>query len=288
MADAAAAAMEGASLAEDDPSAPLPYELYETLGEGSTGKVRRGVHRVTGQVSAVKCISKEIFASRPELLVKVERECDILKTFDHPHVLGYLGRYEDEKCLYICLSHYEGGELFDYLQERGRLTMAEARRFFQQIISALSYCHERNVCHRDLKPENILLNLKREVKVADFGYAQYMIPGDFLETSCGSPHYASPEIVSGAKYVGNQADIWSAGVVLYALLTGGLPFDDENIQRLLLQVKRGTFTFPDCVCEPAKNLISGMLTVDPDKRLTIAQINAHAWMLADASSGGLA
>lgn len=130
----------------------------------------------------------------------------------------------------------EGGELFDYLVKKGRLSENEAVGFFQQIIMGLEYCHRHLICHRDLKPENLLLDKYRNVKIADFGMASLQPPSVMLETSCGSPHYASPEVIKGIKYDGKLSDIWSCGIILYALVTGNLPFDDENIRKLLNKV----------------------------------------------------
>jgi serine/threonine protein kinase len=142
---------------------------------------------------------------------------------------------------FLVLEHIEGGELFDYLVKRGRLSESEALAFFQQIIFGVEFCHRHLVCHRDLKPENLLLDKEMNVKIADFGMASLQGPGRMLETSCGSPHYASPEIIKGIKYNGPGADVWSCGVILYALLTGNLPFDDENIRKLLTKVKAGMY-----------------------------------------------
>ena len=113
----------------------------------------------------------------------------------------------------------------------------EARRFFQQIISGLEYCHKHNVVHRDLKPENLLLDENNNIKIADFGLANFLNDGCFLDTSCGSPNYAAPEVISGRMYAGPEVDIWSSGVILYALLCGRLPFDDENIPSLFRKIK---------------------------------------------------
>ena len=134
------------------------------------------------------------------------------------------------------MEHVEGGELFDYLVKRGRLSETEAVVFFQQIVMGVEYCHQHLICHRDLKPENLLLDKNKKVKVADFGMASLQVPTKLLETSCGSPHYACPEIIKGIRYDGPPADIWSCGVILYALVTGNLPFDDENIRKLLNKV----------------------------------------------------
>lgn len=181
---------------------------------------------------------------------------------------------------YLVLEHVSGGELFDYLVKKGRLTPKEARKFFRQIISALDFCHCHSICHRDLKPENLLLDEKNNIKIADFGMASLQPAGSMLETSCGSPHYACPEVIRGEKYDGRKADVWSCGVILYALLVGALPFDDDNLRQLLEKVKRGVFHIPHFVPPDCQGLLRGMIEVNPDKRLTLQEINRHPWVTA--------
>lgn len=170
-----------------------PYKLEKTLGKGQTGLVKMGIHCVTGKRVAIKIVNREKLSE--SVLMKVEREIAIMKLIEHPHVLGLFDVYENKKYLYLVLEHVSGGELFDYLVKKGRLTPKEARRFFRQIISALDFCHSHNICHRDLKPENLLLDDKNNIRVADFGMASLQVEGSMLETSCGSPHYACPEVI---------------------------------------------------------------------------------------------
>ncbi|XP_015121861.1 serine/threonine-protein kinase BRSK2 [Diachasma alloeum] len=255
-----------------------PYRLEKTLGKGQTGLVKLGVHCVLGKKVAIKIINREKLSE--SVLMKVEREIAIMKLIDHPHVLGLTDVYENKKYLYLVLEHVSGGELFDYLVKKARLTPKEARRFFRQIISALDFCHSHNICHRDLKPENLLLDEKNNIKIADFGMASLQPAGSMLETSCGSPHYACPEVIRGEKYDGRKADVWSCGVILYALLVGALPFDDDNLRQLLEKVKRGVFHIPHFVPPDCQNLLRGMIEVNPDKRLTLAEINRHIWVTA--------
>ena len=188
---------------------------------------------------------------------------------------------------YLVLEYVEGGELFDYLVSQGRLPADEASRYFQQIIAGVDYCHRFNICHRDLKPENLLLDAEKNIKIADFGMAAIEPSDRLLETSCGSPHYASPEIVAvsfvllgppekaekgqGMSYHGAASDIWSCGVILFALLTGRLPFDDENIRILLQKVKNGRFAIPADLPADAKDLITRMLVVEPEQRISVSQ-----------------
>ncbi|KAG0226691.1 hypothetical protein BGW42_003458 [Actinomortierella wolfii] len=200
-----------------------------------------------------------------------------MKLINHPHVIRLYDVYETEKELFLVMEYVSGGELFEYLVNKGRLEEAEALRFFQQIIVGLAFCHKRKICHRDLKPENLLLDERMNVKIADFGMASLQKTGRLLETSCGSPHYASPEVVTGMKYDGSSSDIWSCGIILYALLTGHLPFDDENIRQLLSKVKAGKFYMPTDISAGARDLISRMLTVNPKRRITMQGVMMHPW-----------
>ncbi|XP_073914385.1 serine/threonine-protein kinase BRSK1 isoform X2 [Castor canadensis] len=182
-------------------------------------------------------------------------------------------------CRYLVLEHVSGGELFDYLVKKGRLTPKEARKFFRQIVSALDFCHSYSICHRDLKPENLLLDEKNNIRIADFGMASLQVGDSLLETSCGSPHYACPEVIKGEKYDGRRADMWSCGVILFALLVGALPFDDDNLRQLLEKVKRGVFHMPHFIPPDCQSLLRGMIEVEPEKRLSLEQIQKHPWYL---------
>ncbi|XP_056871021.1 serine/threonine-protein kinase BRSK2-like isoform X2 [Takifugu flavidus] len=252
-----------------------PYRLEKTLGKGQTGLVKLGVHCITGQKVAIKIVNREKLSE--SVLMKVEREIAILKLIEHPHVLKLYEVYENNKYLYLVLEHVSGGELFDYLVKKGRLTPKEARKFFRQIISALDFCHNHSICHRDLKPENLLLDEKNNIRIADFGMASLQVGDSLLETSCGSPHYACPEVIRGEKYDGRRADVWSCGVILFALLVGALPFDHDNLRQLLEKVKSGVFHMPHFIPPDCQNLLKGMIEVKSDKRLTLDEIQKHPW-----------
>ncbi|RLV92526.1 Serine/threonine-protein kinase GIN4 [Spathaspora sp. JA1] len=267
-----------------------PWKLGKTLGRGATGRVLLATHQITGQKAAVKVVSKselhdieEDEGQKPSaaggaaggLPYGIEREIIIMKLLTHPNVLRLYDVWETSKALYLVMEYVEGGELFDLLVERGPLQEREAIKYFRQIILGTAYCHALGICHRDLKPENLLLDDQLNVKLADFGMAALESNGKLLETSCGSPHYAAPEIVSGLKYHGAASDIWSCGVILFALLTGRLPFDDENIRNLLLKVQAGSFEMPDDLSFQAQDLISKMLIADPKRRIKIDLILKH-------------
>ncbi|SCV00312.1 LAMI_0G04214g1_1 [Lachancea mirantina] len=253
-----------------------PWKLGKTLGKGSSGRVRLAKNMETGKLAAVKIVPKTKSARPNTLPYGIEREIIIMKLISHSNVMGLYEVWENRFELFLVLEYVDGGELFDYLVSRGRLPEREAIHYFRQIIEGMAFCHSFNICHRDLKPENLLLDKKNgHIKIADFGMAALQTSNKLLETSCGSPHYASPEIVMGKTYHGGPSDVWSCGIVLFALLTGHLPFNDDNIKRLLLKVQSGRYKMPQNISPEAKNLISRILIVDPIKRITVDQILAH-------------
>jgi carbon catabolite-derepressing protein kinase len=176
---------------------------------------------------------------------------------------------------------YAGEELFDYIVSHGKLTESKARRFFQQIVCAVEYCHRHKIVHRDLKPENLLLDQNHNVKIADFGLSNIMTDGNFLKTSCGSPNYAAPEVISGKLYAGPEVDVWSCGIILYVLLVGRLPFDDEFIPNLFRKIAAGHFHMPPYLSQGAQRLIRKMLQVNPVQRITIQEIRMDPWFTVD-------
>ncbi|KAM0824043.1 hypothetical protein ACQ4PT_070470 [Festuca glaucescens] len=255
------------------------YRIGKTLGIGSFGKVKIAEHIKTGHKVAIKILNRRKIKNM-EMEEKVKREIKILRLFMHPHIIRLYEVIEGPADIYVVMEYVKSGELFDYIVEKGRLQEEEARRFFQQIISGVQYCHRNMVVHRDLKPENLLLDNNCDVKIADFGLSNVMRDGHFLKTSCGSPNYAAPEVISGKLYAGPEVDVWSCGVILYALLCGTLPFDDENIPNLFKKIKGGIYTLPSHLSGPARDLIPRMLVVDPMKRITIREIREHPWFEA--------
>lgn len=253
------------------------YKIGKTLGVGSFGKVKLAQHELTGHKVAIKILNKRKMSRNADMEEKVRREVKILRLFLHPHIIRFYEVIENETDIFFVMEYVNAGELFDYIVEKGRLNEDEARHFFQQIISGVEYCHRNMVVHRDLKPENLLVDSKRNVKMADFGLSNVMCDGHFLKTSCGSPNYAAPEVISGNLYAGPEVDVWSCGVILYALLCGSLPFDDGNISNLFKQIKGGIYTLPSHLSAGAKDLIPRILVVDPLKRYTIPEIKQHPW-----------
>eukprot|EP00168_Porphyra_purpurea_P008955 TRINITY_DN2169_c0_g1_i3.p1 TRINITY_DN2169_c0_g1~~TRINITY_DN2169_c0_g1_i3.p1 ORF type:complete len:538 (-),score=152.15 TRINITY_DN2169_c0_g1_i3:951-2564(-) len=254
------------------------YKVGKTLGMGSFGKVKLAEHEPTGKRVAIKILNREKIKSL-DMEEKVKREIRILKMLSHPHIIQLYEVIETTTDVYVVTEVSSGGELFDFIVERGRLSEDDARRFFQQIISGVEHCHKHMVAHRDLKPENLLLDEHHNVKIADFGLSNCMRDGWFLRTSCGSPNYAAPEVISGKLYAGPEVDVWSCGVIVYALLCGTLPFDDESIPFLFRKIKGGIYILPAYLSENARDLISKMLVVEPLKRITMAEIRQHPWFL---------
>ncbi|KAI5712645.1 hypothetical protein M8J76_004432 [Diaphorina citri] len=252
------------------------YILGHTLGVGTFGKVKMGEHQITKHKVAIKILNRQKIKSL-DVVGKIRREIQNLKLFRHPHIIKLYQVISTPTDIFMIMEFVSGGELFDYIVKHGKLKENEARRFFQQIISGVDYCHRHMIVHRDLKPENLLLDQNLHVKIADFGLSNMMMDGEFLKTSCGSPNYAAPEVISGKLYAGPEVDIWSCGVILYALLCGSLPFDDEQVSTLFRKIKSGIFPIPEYLNKSVVSLLCQMLQVDPIKRATIEDIKNHEW-----------
>ncbi|XP_028931256.1 serine/threonine-protein kinase SIK2 [Ornithorhynchus anatinus] len=255
------------------------YDIEGTLGKGNFAVVKLGRHRITKSEVAIKIIDK----SQLDVvnLEKIYREVQIMKMLDHPHIIKLYQVMETKSMLYLVTEYAKNGEIFDYLANHGRLNEPEARRKFWQILSAVDYCHSQKIVHRDLKAENLLLDNNMNIKIADFGFGNFFKSGEPLATWCGSPPYAAPEVFEGQQYEGPQLDIWSMGVVLYVLVCGALPFDGPTLPILRQRVLEGRFRIPYFMSEECEHLIRRMLVLDPSRRLTIAQIRQHKWMLAE-------
>jgi BR serine/threonine kinase len=202
---------------EPESEAIGPYAVERVLGAGTSGKVKLARNTATGGLVAIKVVSKAMFVQKPALQTKVRREIALMRVVNHPNILRLIDVLESARHLYMVLEFAEHGELFDYLVAQEFLSEDVGLDFFRQICLAVEYLHSHGICHRDLKPENILLDANHRIKLADFGFARW-IRRDIADTSCGSPHYAAPEVIRGVQYDGRRADIWSLGVVLFALL----------------------------------------------------------------------
>ncbi|PGH08772.1 CAMK/CAMKL/AMPK protein kinase [Helicocarpus griseus UAMH5409] len=253
------------------------YTTVKILGEGSFGKVKLAVHQASGRQVALKIIPRRKLLSR-DMVGRVDREIQYLQFLRHPHIIKLYTVIATKTDIVMVLEYAER-ELFDYLVKRGRCNDEEARKFFQQIICAVEYCHRHKIVHRDLKPENLLIDREKNVKIADFGLSNIMTDGNFLKTSCGSPNYAAPEVISGKLYAGPEVDVWSCGVILYVLLVGKLPFDDDYIPALFKKIAAGNFHMPSYVSSGAARLIRAMLQVNSTSRITIPEIRQDPWFL---------
>ncbi|KAK4986592.1 Protein kinase [Elasticomyces elasticus] len=255
------------------------YNVVKTLGEGSFGKVKLAIHQVSGQKVALKIISRRKLVTR-DMAGRIEREIQYLQLLRHPHIIKLYTVITTPNEIIMVLE-YAGGELFDYIVANGKMTEDKARKFFQQIVCAVEYCHRHKIVHRDLKPENLLLDEQLNVKIADFGLSNIMTDGNFLKTSCGSPNYAAPEVISGKLYAGPEVDVWSCGVILYVLLVGRLPFDDEYIPTLFKKIAQGNYMVPNYLSSGAVRLIRRMLQVNPVNRISVQEIRQDPWFTKD-------
>ncbi|XP_073679887.1 NUAK family SNF1-like kinase 1 [Garra rufa] len=252
------------------------FEVLETLGRGTYGKVKRAVERRCGKTVAIKSIRKERL--RDDLdRAHIQREIEISASLVHPNIIRLYEVFESRERIVMVMEYASGGELYEYIQDKQRLPEEEARHFFRQITSAVQYCHKNGVVHRDLKLENILLDKDLNVKLADFGLSNRYMRGQCLDTFCGSPLYASPEIINGLPYHGPEVDCWSLGVLLYALVYGSMPFDGSSYSILKEQIRHGRYKIPDVLSE-ARSLIGWMLTVKTEDRATVEDIANHWWL----------
>ncbi|KAL0114381.1 hypothetical protein PUN28_011563 [Cardiocondyla obscurior] len=252
------------------------YKLLKTIGKGNFAKVKLAKHVPTGKEVAIKIIDKTQL--NPGSLQKLFREVRIMKMLDHPNIVKLFQVIETEKTLYLVMEYASGGEVFDYLVLHGRMKEKEARAKFRQIVSAVQYCHQKKIIHRDLKAENLLLDSEMNIKIADFGFSNEFTPGNKLDTFCGSPPYAAPELFQGKKYDGPEVDVWSLGVILYTLVSGSLPFDGSTLRELRERVLRGKYRIPFYMSTDCENLLKKFLVLNPTKRASLENIMKDKWM----------
>lgn len=248
----------------------------KTIGEGTFGKVKLGTHILTGERVAVKVLEKERIVDTADV-ERVAREIHILKLIRHPHMIQLYEIIETPRQLYLIMEYACGGELFEYIVQHGRAQEREACRFLHQILAGIEKVHSMRVVHRDLKPENLLLDERQDIKIVDFGLSNTYREGQLLQTACGSPCYAAPEMIAGHKYVPSMVDIWSCGVILFALVCGYLPFEDQSHADLYKKILNAEYEMPNFVSKDVADLISGMLTTDPTQRMTLDAIRQHVW-----------
>ena len=253
------------------------YILFDQIGMGTFSKVTRAYHLITEQTVAVKILDKEKIEDEIDI-ERIIREIEILKNIHHPNIAQMYETYSTIHNFYLMMELVSGGDLFDYISDNSCLSENESCHFFRQLIGVLEYLISMGITHRDIKPENILLDESHtNIKVIDFGLSNYCEDDELLSSSCGSPCYASPEMLSGNPYRGVKTDIWSAGIVLYSMLVGSLPFDDQELYILYEQIKKGKFFLPSTLSLEAIDLLKRILQVDPKKRIGIKEIKKHPW-----------
>ncbi|KNA04787.1 hypothetical protein SOVF_196470 [Spinacia oleracea] len=260
------------------------YELGRLLGQGTFAKVYygRGIH--TGQSVAIKMIDKDKVL-RVGLMDQIKREISVMGMVRHPNVVHLFEVMATKSKIYFVMEYAKGGELFDKLT-KGRLKEDIAQKYFRQLISAVDFCHSRGVYHRDLKPENLLLDENEDLKVSDFGLsalAETKRQDGLLHTTCGTPAYVAPEIISRKGYDGAKADIWSCGVILFVLLAGFLPFHDSNLMEMYRKIGKAEYKCPSWFPKDARRLLGKILDPNPDTRVTIAKIRESSWFKKDLS-----
>jgi len=256
------------------------YTFLKTIGEGTFGKVKLALHKLTQEKVAIKILEKKKINSKKDL-ERIEKEIKYMKILNHPNIVKIYEIIEDENNFYIVMEYVPGGELFNYIVKNKRLTENEASFFYSQIIHIIQEIHKHKICHRDLKPENLLLTQNKTIKIIDFGLSNEYI--DYLMTPCGSPCYASPEVIKGMKYSGLGIDLWASGIILFSMLCGYLPFDDKNNDVLFKKILKCKIEFPKnnnvIISENAKDLILKILQLEPAKRITLDEILVHPFLV---------
>ncbi|XP_035546386.1 CBL-interacting serine/threonine-protein kinase 3-like [Juglans regia] len=259
------------------------YEVGRTIGEGTFAKVKFARNAETGEPVALKILDKEKVLKH-KMVEQIGREISTMKLIKHPNVIRLYEVMGSKTKIFIVMEFVTGGELFDKIVNHGRMREDEARRYFQQLINAIDYCHSRGVYHRDLKPENLLLDAYGNLKVSDFGFSalsQQVRDDGLLHTSCGTPNYVAPEVLNDRGYDGTTADLWSCGVILFVLLAGYLPFDDSNLMNLYKKISAAEFNCPPWLSFNAMKLITRILDPNPITRTTIPEILEDEWFKKD-------
>ncbi|KAI4300025.1 hypothetical protein L6164_033444 [Bauhinia variegata] len=255
------------------------YELGRTIGEGNFAKVKFALNTETEEHVAIKILDKEKVLKH-KMIAQIKREISTMKLIRHPNVIRMHEVMASKTKIYIVMEYVMGGELFDKIASKGRLKEDEARKYFQQLICAVDYCHSRGVFHRDLKPENLLLDSNGVLKVSDFGLSalpQQVREDGLLHTTCGTPNYVAPEVIHNKGYDGAKADLWSCGVILFVLMAGYLPFEEDNLMALYKKIFKANFNCPPWFSTSAKKLIKRILDPNPATRITIAEIIENEW-----------
>ncbi|OHT07540.1 CAMK family protein kinase [Tritrichomonas foetus] len=253
------------------------YVFERNIGAGAFASVWRAHHKLSNSIVAIKVIEKATISTQVAQ-TRLQREIALLKQMDHPFIAEFFQVMENHEFYFLVMEYVENGNLLDYVNSNGRLSEEQARRYFAQLISVLEYLHEeKKVAHRDLKCENVLLDKYNNIRLIDFGLSNMFTDVcPQLSTACGSPAYAAPEMIKGNTYT-IAADIWSAGILLFAIVAGHLPYDDDNVQRLLQKIVYTEVFYPSFLSPPLVDLLHKMICKDPDERITLDKIKEHPW-----------
>ncbi|KAL0710470.1 hypothetical protein Bca4012_017448 [Brassica carinata] len=261
------------------------YELGKLLGCGAFAKVYHARDLRTGQSVAIKILNKKkLLLANPSLANNIKREISIMRRLSHPNIVKLHEVMATRTKIFFAMEFVKGGELFNRISKHGRLGEDLSRRYFQQLISAVGYCHARGVYHRDLKPENLLIDESgSSLKVSDFGLSaltDQIRPEDgLLHTLCGTPAYVAPEILSKKGYDGAKVDVWSCGVVLFVLAAGYLPFNDPNVMSMYKKIYKGEYRCPRWMSQDLKRFVSRLLDINPETRITVDEIVKDPWFV---------
>ena len=255
------------------------YLLLSTIGRGTFSKVKLGLHLPTKQKVAIKILNKEKINDEADI-ERIRREIHILSMLRHPNIVQLYETMTNDNNIYIIMEYVEGKDLFQFIYSMQRLTEFKSSQLFRQLISCLEYIHKLGIVHRDIKPENILLNKnKKNLKLVDFGLSNTYEKDELIKTACGSPCYAAPEMISGKDYEGFYSDLWSCGVVLYCMLVGKLPFDDEDIKRLYHNIKIANYVMPNFLSRYAQDILRRILVTNPKRRIKLEELKKHPFLL---------
>ncbi|KAJ3230623.1 Map microtubule affinity-regulating kinase [Chytriomyces hyalinus] len=259
------------------------YLFQRIIGEGCFSKVKMAIHFPTGQKVAIKCMDKKAMSEEVGTAERTLREILVLSHVYHPHITRLLEVVDTADFIYLILEYEEGGELFDYIISRKVVPEEDARKLFGQLLSAIQYCHSNGIVHRDLKPENILLDRNGNMKLIDFGFSNVIREGHQMNTFCGSPSYAAPEMLSRKDYDGQGVDIWALGVVLFVMICGYHPFDNQNVRKMYSSIVTAKYVFPEThqISDEAKSILSAIFKTKPSERATLQQLRNHPWTTAN-------
>lgn len=256
----------------------LRYEVGKLLGQGTFAKVYHARNLKTADSVAIKVIDKESIL-KVGMNEQIKREISVMRLLRHPNIVELHEVMATKSKIYFVMEHVKGGELFNKVST-GKVREDVARKYFQQLVRAVDYCHSRGVCHRDLKPENLLLDEEGNLKVSDFGLsalADSRRQDGLLHTTCGTPAYVAPEVISRKGYDGFKADVWSCGVILFVLLAGYLPFRDSNLMELYKKIGKAEVKFPNWFAPGAKRLLKRILDPNPNTRISTEKVMKSSW-----------